>query len=140
MLYFHAHDLSERKRKGRLSLPLVEVLLQKSTVLCVRTAGDYFWAGAGGTTGGAAGAGICCWTGSGFTLSMRELFLTDVIARKKDVIMKIMAAVVVSFARKLWAPLGPNTVFDAPPKAAPMSAPLPFCSSTIPIRMAETMT
>ena len=37
-------------------------------------------------------------------------------------------------------PPGPNTVWDAPPKAAPMSAPLPRCKSTMEIRMLETIT
>ena len=73
------------------------------------------------------------------TLSMIELFLDEVMARVKDVIMKMTAADVVSFARKLCAPRGPKTVCDAPPKAAPISAPLPFCRSTIAIRIDETM-
>ena len=129
-----------RKRKGRLGLPLVEFLLQISTEPCVRIGADYFCAGAAGAEGGATGAGICCWTGSGFTLSMMELFLTDVTARKNDVIMKTTAAVVVNFARKLCAPRGPKTVFEAPPKAAPMSAPLPFCRRTMAIKMVDMMT
>ena len=100
---------------------------------------DYF-AGIGVGTGvggarGAVGAGCSC-----FMFSMTELLLLVVNASPSDVNMNIMAAAVVSFAKKLCAPLGPNTVCDAPPNAAPMSAPLPFCKRTIVIRMAETIT
>ncbi len=97
-------------------------------------------AGAGaccvGGTSGAEGA-VCVWAGGMF--SMTELFFDVVKARPSDVNMNTIAAPVVNFARKLWAPRGPKTVCDAPPNAAPMSAPLPFCKRTIPIKMAETM-
>ncbi len=97
-------------------------------------AGSGVGIGAGGARG-TAGA-VCC----GFTFSMTELLLLVVSARPSDVNMNMIAAVVVSFARKLCAPRGPNTVCDAPPNAAPMSAPLPFCNRTIAIKMAETIT
>jgi hypothetical protein len=101
---------------------------------------NYFWAGAeGAAAGGESCIGACWLCAGGVTLSMMELFLDEEMARKNDVIMKMMAAPVVSFAMKLWAPRGPNTVFEAPPKAAPISAPLPFCRRTIPIKMVDTI-
>ncbi len=66
-------------------------------------------AGASGAAGTAGAAGTdCVWTGG--TLSITELFFEVVIARPIEVNMKIIAAPVVSFARKLWAPRGPKTV------------------------------
>src|SRR5438046_1394285 len=45
--------------------------------------------------------------------------------------MKTIAAPVVRRVRKLPAPLLPKMVVLAPPKTAPMSAPLPACSRTV---------
>ena len=46
--------------------------------------------------------------------------------------MKIMAAAVVALLKNVDAPVLPNRVWlEPPPKAAPMSAPLPVWSSTI---------
>src|SRR5207244_4878455 len=45
--------------------------------------------------------------------------------------MKTIAAPVVSRVRKLPAPLLPKIVVLAPPKTAPMSAPLPACKRTV---------
>ncbi len=70
-----------------------------------------YFAGAGACgVGGAAGAAgtVCVWAGG--TLSITELFFAVVRARPSEVNMKMMAAAVVSFARKLWAPRGPKTV------------------------------
>ena len=58
----------------------------------------------------------------------------------KEVTINKMAAAAVSFARKGAAPVLPNTVWLDPPKAAPIPAPLPCCSSTIKIRAKQTKT
>ena len=55
--------------------------------------------------------------------------------------MKIMAAIVVALFKNVDAPAPPNKVWlDPPPKAAPMSAPLPVWSSTIKIKAKQTTT
>jgi hypothetical protein len=60
-------------------------------------------------------------------------------ARPKDVSIKITAAIVVSLLKKVDAPAPPNRVWLAPPpKAAPISAPLPVCRSTINIKAKAT--
>ena len=52
-----------------------------------------------------------------------------------------LAKAAVARVRNEAEPRAPNTVADAPlPKAAPMSAPLPVCSSTIIINAIQTMT
>ena len=54
------------------------------------------------------------------------------IARTMLVIMKQVARMAVVREKKLVEPREPNTVPDAPaPNAAPASAPLPRCSSTM---------
>jgi hypothetical protein len=50
------------------------------------------------------------------------------------------AAAMVAFANGPAAPRGPNTVLDDPPKAAPISAPLPACNSTVNISTKQTET
>ena len=57
------------------------------------------------------------------------------MVRVSEVSMKRMARALVIFDRNVAAPRPPKTVWlDPPPKAAPMSAPLPDCKSTIRIR------
>ena len=60
--------------------------------------------------------------------------------RLTEVSMNRIAATAVSLAKNGAAPVLPKTVWLEPPKAAPMPAPLPCCSSTIKIRASETMT
>src|SRR5947209_5712188 len=57
------------------------------------------------------------------------------MARLREVTIKIVAATAVILLRKVPAPREPKTVWLEPPKAAPISAPLPDCS-----RMTPTMT
>ncbi len=55
--------------------------------------------------------------------------------------MNTIAAPVVALLKKVEAPVLPNKVWlDPPPKAAPMSAPLPVWSSTIMISAMQTST
>ncbi len=54
--------------------------------------------------------------------------------------MKTIAAPVVRWVRKLPAPLLPKIVELAPPKTAPMSAPLPVWRRTTTTRMMHAMT
>jgi hypothetical protein len=56
---------------------------------------------------------------------IEEALRVEVKARTSDVIIKIMAATVVSFVRNPMAPELPKMVWLEPPKAAPISAPLP---------------
>ena len=66
---------------------------------------------------------------------MEELLpLEERCARVSEVSMKMIAAPVVSLFMKVLPPVAPNTVWLPPaPKEAPISAPLPDCSSTTPI-------
>ena len=53
----------------------------------------------------------------------------------------MMAAAVVALLKKVEAPVLPNSVWlEPPPKAAPMSAPLPVWSKTIIISAIQTRT
>lgn len=54
--------------------------------------------------------------------------------------MKMTAAAVVSWCKKLAGPRLPKTVWLEPPKAAPMLAPLPVWSRMMAIRARETIT
>src|SRR5712664_3137375 len=54
--------------------------------------------------------------------------------------MKTIAAPVVRRVRKFPAPLLPKIVVLAPPKTAPMSAPLPACSRTVRTSTTQAMT
>jgi hypothetical protein len=56
-----------------------------------------------------------------------------------EVIMKMMATPVVILVKKPPGPADPKRVWlDPPPKAAPMSAPLPVWSKTIKIKKTHT--
>src|SRR6185369_8705509 len=62
------------------------------------------------------------------------------IASVKDVSMKMTAAQVVALVRALAAERGPKAVWlPMPPNAAAMSALLPLCSRTTPMRNKQTM-
>lgn len=63
-----------------------------------------------------------------------------IIARDNDVNMKTNAVMTVNLLRKFAGPRLPNTVWLEPPKAAPISAPLPDCSRMAPIMSRQTMT
>jgi len=59
----------------------------------------------------------------------------EIMARESEVSMKMMAAAVVSLARKVVVPRVPKMVWLAPlPKALPIWAPLPVCSNTTKIK------
>ena len=63
----------------------------------------------------------------------------DMYAKPKEVIMKMIAAIVVALLKNVEAPVLPKSVWlEPPPKAAPMSAPLPVCKSTIKISAIQT--
>jgi hypothetical protein len=51
-----------------------------------------------------------------------------------EVIMKTIATPAVSLPKKVLPPVEPNSVCEELPKTAPISDPLPVCSSTIMIR------
>jgi hypothetical protein len=61
-------------------------------------------------------------------------------ARPKEENMKMMAAAAVILCKKEVAPALPKTVWLDPPKAAPISAPLPLWSKTINMRARQTVT
>ena len=67
-------------------------------------------------------------------------YCEEKMANTNEVTIKMPAAAVVSLLRKLPGPRGPNTVWLAPPNAAPMPAPLPACNRTIRIRATATIT
>ncbi len=78
--------------------------------------------------------------GTGLTPRINELplGLDEIYARESEVTMKMMAAPVVIFVRNGAGPAPPKIVWDAPPNAAPISAPLPVCSNTISMRAMHT--
>ena len=62
------------------------------------------------------------------------------IASENDVIMNTTATAVVSLPSTVGVPIDPKTAWlPEPPKAEPISAPLPACSSTRPMMMRLTM-
>jgi hypothetical protein len=89
-----------------------------------------------------AGAELCCVAGAVvFTFSIMEAVFPfpNIKASIRHVIIKIIAAAVVIFVKKEVAPAPPKRVWLVPPKAAPMSEPLPFCKRTIRISATHTM-
>lgn len=84
----------------------------------------------------------CCSTGAGvFVMTELPVLAVDLYASIREVSIKTTAATVVALLRKVDAPVLPNRVWlPPPPKAAPISAPLPVCSSTIMISAMQTMT
>ncbi len=106
----------------------------------------------GAAEGAAAGEGVALLSGvdgatgcsmGGFWFDMIDSppRRVDMYASPKDVNIKTMAATVVALPKKVEAPLLPKSVWlDPPPKAAPISAPLPVCNSTIRIRAIQTIT
>ena len=60
--------------------------------------------------------------------------LLDRLAKMSEVIMKTIATAAVSLPKKVLPPVEPNSVCEELPKTAPISDPLPVCSSTIMIR------
>jgi hypothetical protein len=59
-------------------------------------------------------------------------------ARPKEVNMKMMAMAAVILCRKVVAPRLPKTAWLEPPKAAPISEPLPLWSRTMSMRATHT--
>ena len=96
------------------------------------------WTGAAGLAG-VPGAG---WVAAGFPAPcITEGACCRLIkVRPREVHIKRMATMAVSFARNGAAPVEPKTVWLEPPKAAPMPAPLPCCKSTMKIRARDTIT
>ena len=120
---------------------------------------EFAGTGAAGATGaeaaGAAGVAGIAFTGAGAagagapaagSLSITPpltLFVWWVVMydRASVAAKKMAAATPVDFDMKFDEPVAPNRLPDAPePKAAPMSAPLPCCSSTRPIMAMAEMT
>ena len=113
--------------------------------------------GAGVAAAGAAGAGAAEGiaaappTGAGAVAGALTVSITPapaeilpLLARTdgpRVALKKMAAATAVDFDRKLEEPEAPNKLPEAPePKAAPMSAPLPCCSSTRPMIATAEMT
>jgi hypothetical protein len=67
-----------------------------------------------------------------------EAFLVDEKVRRREVIIKTMAAIVVNLERNPIAPALPKIVWLAPPKAAPISAPFPAWRRTIKMSAMQT--
>ena len=82
-----------------------------------------------GCTGGKFGSADVAGAGASVCLGITEEPPTPLLPKKaivKDVIINMIAAIVVSLPKKLPGPLLPNMVWlEAPPKDAPISAPLP---------------
>ena len=95
--------------------------------------------GAGGSDGVAAGPVAGFGAGEVNTTEPPRCWV-EKIARASDVTIKMHAAAAVNLPRKLPGPRGPKTVWLAPPKAAPSSAPFPACKSTMRMRATATMT
>ena len=84
---------------------------------------------------GGPDAGKVCWMGSGcFFWVIGPCSMTEMLAplcvvkkaRERLVNMNTVANPAVIFPRKLPEPRAPKTLWELPPNAAPMSAPLPF--------------
>jgi hypothetical protein len=104
---------------------------------------------AGGITGSFAASGLVTgsFAASGFVIGSvcpvtgrldrsinEELLWLAVYVSARDVSIKSIATPAVIFPKKVPAPEEPKTVWLEPPKAAPMSAPLPAWRSTIKIK------
>jgi hypothetical protein len=104
---------------------------------------------AGGITGNLAVFGLAAgsFAASGFVIGSacpvtgrldrsinEELLWLAVYVSARDVSIKSIATPAVIFPKKVPAPEEPKTVWLDPPKAAPMSAPLPAWRSTIRIK------
>ena len=99
-------------------------------------AGAELWSAAGAVLcDGAAGADVVT---PSITEDDEVFCLLNMKASRRHVIIKITAAAVVILVKNEEAPAPPNIVWLEPPKAAPMSAPLPFCKRTIMIRARHT--
>lgn len=62
------------------------------------------------------------------------------MARVNEVNINTKAVMTVNLLKKFAGPRLPNTVWLEPPKAAPISAPLPDCSKIAPIMSRQTIT
>ena|SRR5208283_5152658 len=89
-----------KKQRGRQGLPHDDVHQSE-----FHMDGYFVGCGAGACAGGITGDVCSC-----FTPSMTELFFDWVNASVNEVSIKMIAAPVVSFDKKLCAPRGPNTV------------------------------
>jgi hypothetical protein len=107
--------------------------------------------GAAGAAGAAEGIAAAPPTGAGAAAGALMLSITPAPAeilpllartdRPRVAPKKMAAASAVDFDRKLEEPEAPNKLPEAPePKAAPISAPLPCCSSTKPMIATAEMT
>jgi hypothetical protein len=86
-------------------------------------------------------AGSCCSTGAVSVIMDSPARFPDIYASPNDVIMNMIAAPVVALLKNVDAPVLPKSVWLLPPpKAAPMSAPLPVWSNTIKISAKQTTT
>jgi hypothetical protein len=94
----------------------------------------------GNPAAGSAGATGAAFIGLTPFISELTLGFEDTYASDREVIMKTMAAPVVIFVKNGAGPAPPKTVCEAPPNAAPISAPFPVWSSTIKISAMHTMT
>jgi hypothetical protein len=73
------------------------------------------------------------------TEDITDSFLTEKIARVREVSINMIAAIVVTLLSTVAAPLLPKRVWLDPPKAAPISAPLLLWIRIIKIRKRHTI-
>ena len=87
-------------------------------------------------------AGNCSvWAGGVPVTTELSTWWPDMYASPRDVSMNMMAAPVVALLRNVDAPVLPKRVWlPPPPKAAPISAPLPVWSKTIMMSATQTIT
>ncbi len=93
-------------------------------------------------TGAGGAAGVA---GAGAVGPLAGMMLTDrlwaIIDRANEVSMNMIATTEVALPSTVGVPIDPNTAWlPVPPKAEPMSAPLPACSRTRPTMAMHTIT
>jgi hypothetical protein len=125
--HFGIELLSKKSRSGAAVRQYCEVTVQTAAQQHYDTATLLYFFGSGrgawGNRGAFWGSAGTVW--AGLSLITEEAFRDEAKASSSDVIIKMIAATVVSFVRNPIAPELPKIVWLAPPKAAPISAPLP---------------
>lgn len=104
-------------------------------------AGAGFGLGVGlGLGAGVAAGDFVGWLSCLAFFSTEDLLaFLEMLAKEIEVNKKMIATTVVSLLKKVAAPRDPKTVWEAPPKAAPISAPFPAWSRITMIKKVQTV-